>query len=82
MLNIRLPRELEAKLDLIAKQEKITKSTIVREALQEYILDYEKTRHPYELGIDLFGKYGSGTRTLSTEYKKKVKEKIHAKLSD
>lgn len=82
MLNIRLPRELEAQLDLLAKQEGLTKSAIAREALQEYILNYEKTRHPYDLGKDLFGKYGSGTGTLSTEYKNKVREKINAKLSD
>ena len=50
MLNIRLPRELEARLDLLAKQEGLTKSTIARETLQETSLDYEKTRHPYDLG--------------------------------
>lgn len=45
------------------------------------IVNIEKTKQPYKLGEDLFGKYGSGDGTLSKDYKKKVREKIREKMS-
>ena len=36
---------------------------------------------PYQLGKDLFGKYGSGKSTLSQDYKKILKEKLRGKRS-
>jgi hypothetical protein len=80
MISIRLPKELEERLNLLSAKENVTKSEIVKEALAEYFAKKEKLASPFDLGKDLFGKYGSGTGTLSTEYKKKVREKIHAKM--
>ncbi len=81
MISIRLSKELEEKLELLSKQESMTKSDIVKEALSKYIADYEKKRKPYELGEELFDQYGSGKGDLSKSYKKKVREKIYEKKS-
>lgn len=81
MISIRLPEELEKKLASLSASKGVTKSDIVKKALEEYFEWHEKTRHPYALGKDLFGKYGSGVGALSRDYKKRVKEKIHAKMS-
>ncbi len=82
MLSIRLPKELEKMVEAQSRKEKITKSEIVREALQEYMDKREKAEHPYLLGEDLFGKYGSASGSKSVEYKKIVRDKIHAKNPD
>ena len=82
MFSIRLPKELEKKVEELSKKEQVTKSDIVREALQEYIDKREKAEHPYLLGEDLFGKYGSDSGSRSVEYKKIVRDKIHAKNPD
>lgn len=81
MASFRLPRELEEKLASVCAREGVTKSEMIREALKEYLARRENSESPYELGKDLFGKYGSGVGNLSTEYKKRVREKIHAKMS-
>lgn len=81
MISLRLPKELEEKLESLSKKEQITKSDMVREALEKYLVGIEKSKQPYKLGEDLFGKYGSGDGKLSTEYKKKVRDKIHGKMS-
>ncbi len=81
MTSIRLPSDVETKLAAIAKSEKTTKSDIIKKALASYLESYFITTSPYELGKDLFGNYGSGQSILSTEYKKMIKEKIHAKHS-
>jgi len=36
---------------------------------------------PYQLGKDLFGKYGSGKGNLSQDYKKILKEKLREKYA-
>ena len=81
MISLRLPKELEDKLEALSKKEQVTKSDVIREALEKYLVDYENKNKPYELGEDLFGKYGSGDGNLSREYKKRIKEKLHEKMS-
>lgn len=81
MISVRLSKELEEKIELISKQENVTKSDIIKEALNEYITDHQKKRSPYDLGNELFGQYGSGKGDLSKSYKKKVREKIYEKMS-
>ncbi|MCK8825502.1 ribbon-helix-helix protein, CopG family [Fuchsiella alkaliacetigena] len=82
MLSVRLPEELEEKLNILSEQEGTTKTDIVKEALRNYIEEKEKQTHPYELGEDLFGKHGSGKGDLSTTYKQKVRSKINEKTSN
>lgn len=81
MISLRLPADLDEKLKQIAKNEKISKSEIVKRALVLYFKDYQKTYSPYDLGSDLFGKYGSGDRSLSQNYKKILKGKLREKHS-
>lgn len=82
MISLRLPKDLEEKLEYVSNKEQTTKSDIIREALEKYLVDMDKTAYPFELGEELFGKYGSGDGKLSKEYKKRVREKIHEKMSD
>jgi predicted DNA-binding protein len=81
MISLRLPKELEDKLEALSKKENMTKSDVIREAIEKYLAEQDKLKQPFELGRDLFGKYGSGDGKLSVEYKKKVREKIHEKMS-
>ena len=81
MISVRLSKELEDKMDLLSKQENITKSDIIKEALEEYLTKQEKKMKPYDLGEKLFGKHGSRKGNLSETYKKKVRDKINEKMS-
>lgn len=81
MISVRLSKELKAKLEALAKQENMTKSDVVKEALSQYIIGHEKKQTPYELGKDLFGQHGSGQHDLAKSYKQKVRDKINAKNS-
>lgn len=81
MLSLRLSRDLEQKLRTMAETEKISKSEVVKQALALYFDAHEKMRRPYDLGQDLFGRYGSGRGNLSRDYKKIVKGKVREKHS-
>jgi predicted DNA-binding protein len=81
MTSIRLSKELAEKLNSLAERENITKSEIIKEALEEYLIDYEKKANPYDLGKEFFGKFGSGQGDLSASYKQKVSNKIDEKMS-
>ena len=79
MISLRLSNDLDEKLNQIAKDEKISKSELVKRALVLYFEDYQKTHSPYDLGSDLFGKYGSGSGNLSQNYKNILKGKLREK---
>ncbi len=81
IISVRISKELEEKIELLSKQENITKSDIIKEALNKYFIEHEKQQNPYKLGEELFGKQGSGKGDLSESYKKKVREKINEKMS-
>jgi predicted DNA-binding protein len=80
MISLRLSKELEEKVIALSHRSQITKSDVIREAIEKYVVSQEETDQPYLLGEDLFGKYGSGDGSLSVTYKKKVKEKLHEKM--
>ena len=79
MISLRLPNDLHEKLNQISKNKKISKSEIVKRALILYFDDYQKKHSPYDLGADLFGKYGSGNGSLSQNYKQILKGKLREK---
>lgn len=79
MLTVRLPDHLERELVRLAAEEGTTKTQIVRRALERYMAAHREQRSSFELGEELFGRYGSGERTLSTSYKERVREKLRAK---
>lgn len=73
MISLRLSTDSDDKLNQISKNEKISKSEIVKRALVFYFKDYQKTHSTYDLRSDLFGKYGGGDGTLSQNYKNILK---------
>jgi len=77
MFSVRLDDELDKKIRALSKKTKATKSEIVREALTEYLEAREAEDKPFDLGQDLFGRFGSGKGDLSTTYKKRIKEKLN-----
>ena len=79
MTSIRLPRELELKLDSLARERRKSKTDLIRTALERFFCQEESEKDSYELGEAYFGKYGSGDGSLSTTYKAKLKKKINAK---
>ncbi|HBD95969.1 MAG: CopG family transcriptional regulator [Spirochaetes bacterium GWF1_31_7] len=79
MTTVRLPIDYEQKLDFLANLKKKTKSEIIKEALDVFFTQEESELDSYKLGESFFGLYGSGDGSLSTTYKKKLKEKINAK---
>ncbi len=81
MISLRLPEELEIKLNEVSQVENVSKSTVIKNALSKYFDDFESKTSPFDLGKDLFGKYGSGSTDLSKTYKLKIKEKLGEKHS-
>lgn len=79
MTTVRLTLENEKKLERIAKIENKSKSAIIKKALESYFEEYFNRTTVYERGKDLFGKYGSGKRNLSKDYKLLLREKIGEK---
>lgn len=81
MTTVRLPAEIEHKLEIYARKKHISKTALIKEALEQFFTQNENDKDSYELGKNYFGKYGSGDGSLSTTYKKRIKRKISAKLN-
>lgn len=82
MISIELPVEYETALTQYAVREHLPPAEIIRKALWMYFVTADEpaqTATAYELGRDLFGKYGSQQGNLSQQYKTCLKEKFHAK---
>ncbi|SLM17364.1 CopG-like domain-containing protein DNA-binding [uncultured spirochete] len=79
MTSVRLPTDLERKLEMVARKKRTSKTNVIREALENLFTQEETEKDSYELGEEYFGKYGSGDGSLSTTYKNKLKEKLHGK---
>ncbi len=79
-LTVRLPAELEKKLDAVVKGKRVKKSDLVRRwierGLEEESGGGRKT--PYELWREVFTEAGSGRGDLGRRAKRIVKEKIRA----
>ncbi len=79
MTTVRLPTDVEQRLEILARNRHTSKSDIIKEALESMFFKAESEKDSFSLGEEYFGKYGSGDGTLSTSYKSKVKEMINAK---
>jgi hypothetical protein len=77
-ITIELDPSLEKELESLVEIEDINISLLVQQFLESLI---QEKRQPsaWELGQDLFGKYGSGQGNLAKDRKKILREKIHAK---
>ncbi len=78
MLTVRLDPALEQQVNIIAKNNGITKSEFIRESILHYI-DIQKNQDAWEIGKNLFGKYSSGKGNLAADRKEILKSKIRAK---
>ena len=78
---VRLPADTRNKLLTLSRFKGKTKSDIIKESLDLYYEREEGEIDSFALGESYFGKYASGEDDLSTTYKKRVKEKIRAKLN-
>lgn len=81
MISIRVNKELEHSLEIMASNAGVSKSAIIRQCLEKFVADKKSEETAWELGKNLFGKYGSGKKNLSTDRKKIVAQKIHAAKS-
>ncbi|UML82905.1 transcriptional regulator (plasmid) [Leptospira interrogans] len=79
MINLRLPPELERKLNSFAKSEGKSCSEIVKDSILEYIKNHGKTKTPFELGEDLFGKHTSDVSDLAQNRKKYLHQSVKGK---
>lgn len=79
MTSVRLPREIEQKLEILSRRKHKTKSELINEALEQMFQNEEDQKDSFQIGESLFGLFGSGDGSLSTEYKSKLKDKIRAK---
>jgi len=79
MTTVRLPVEYEQKLEALAELKNITKSDLIKEALDLLFSREEAQKDSWSLGEGCFGRYGSGDGTLSVTYKQRLREKIGAK---
>ncbi|EPG73950.1 ribbon-helix-helix protein, CopG family [Leptospira fainei serovar Hurstbridge str. BUT 6] len=66
---MRIPPDLERKLDSFAKSKGKSRSEIVKESILEYIKNHSSTKTPFELGKDLFGKHSSKHKNLAKDGK-------------
>jgi len=80
MTTVRLNNEICNKLSTLIEIEKTTKSEIIKKAIIEYYEQHARDMSPFELGKDLFGRYGSD-EALSKNHKMKIKEKLHEKYT-
>ena len=79
MTTVRLPPEIEHKLQVLSESRHKSKSEIIKEALELFLEQENVEKDSFELGKDYFGRHGSGKKTEIRDYKKEVKEKIRAK---
>ena len=79
MTSVRLPKELEQKLDSLAEARQISRSALIKEALVAYLEQEENISQPFIVGEPLFGNYGSGTTDASVNYKARLRQKLARK---
>ncbi|MBM9547417.1 ribbon-helix-helix protein, CopG family [Leptospira sp. 201903074] len=79
MISLRLPPELERKLDSFAKSEGKSRTEIVKDSILEYIKNRGTNKSPFELGLDLFGKHNSDIIDLAQNRKEYLHKAIGKK---
>lgn len=78
MTSIRLPTDIEQKLDALARTKHKTRSELIRDALEAYLEQETSQKDSYELGVPYFGKSGSDETSRSVTYRKRIREKLRA----
>ncbi len=78
MITVELPAELENKLISRAEALHTSKSRLIQQALELLFEHQDAEKDSYELGKPYFGRYGSGTSSLSATYRQRLKDKLRA----
>lgn len=81
MLTVRLSSDLQNNLEGYCQREKLSKSVVVKEALERYFHEKRYNDNPFELGEELFGVEGSGVSDASVSYKNYMKQYLNEKHS-
>jgi hypothetical protein len=79
MVNANLPSDYEKKLEKIANSLNLSKEQLAESILRQYLDEQSAETRPFELGRDLFGKFGSGDGSLSTARSRVLKERLREK---
>ena len=82
MVTVRLSKKIEQQLAEITQIENVTRTDIIKNALQNYLDKYSSSKSAFNAGEDLFGKYGSTVCDKSMKYKQYLKDKLLAKFSN
>ena len=77
MISLRLPRDMERKLDSVARSEGRTRSDVLKDSIALY-LERHSASTPYELGKDLFGLV-TGPADLASTRKSRVRARLQEK---
>ncbi len=78
MITVRVDPDTELHLDRVARVQGLSRSELVRRAIDTFLSKYKKPS-AYDLGKDLFGKYGSAEESLSKQRKEIVKNEVQRK---
>ena len=78
-ISFRLDESLSRELKAAARREGVTASEIVRRSVADYLARREGAATAWELGRELFGRFGSGRSDLSTDRKRLVRERLRAR---
>jgi len=77
LLTIRLPKDLDRELSALAKKLRLSRSDVVRMALQKFTIEFEESgNHPYEKVKNLLGVVESGVPDLGSDHRKHLLERI------
>lgn len=80
-ISLRLDKKLENQLSKVANSEGKSKSDLVRTLIAEFLSNKRSQPSSWDLGKDVFGRYGSGKGNLSINRKSILREKLNAKKS-
>jgi hypothetical protein len=80
-LTVKLPEQIERKLDIHCKKHHVTKSEVVTRVLARYLALQAPKRTPYELALKhgIIGCVSGGARDIGRDHSRFIKEKLRAK---
>lgn len=79
--SVRLPKDIEDKLDSISHVEQVSKAQIIKKSLTEYFEKHYSEKSSYDLGEKYFGKHGTGQPDLAKNRKKYLEKVMYDKKS-
>jgi hypothetical protein len=80
-ISLRLNSETEHELTRYAQKAGKSKSELIRSLIAEFMNMKKINNNSWELGKELFGRYGSGKGDLSINRKSLLREKLNAKTN-